>query len=59
MTYGQLVLSKSWRNVQILWDHDMTEVLFETDAPQGQPINVMDSQVARQLNFDVFALISS
>lgn len=59
MTYGQLILSKSRRNVQILWDHDMTEVLFETDTPQGQPINVMDSQVARQLNFDVFALISS
>lgn len=58
-TYGQLVLSQCRRHVQILGDDDVTKVLTEADTPHGQPIYVVDSQVTRQLDFNVLALVAA
>jgi len=61
MTYGQFILSESrWNVLNIFFgDDDVTEVFTERDAPDGQPVDVVNGQIVRKLDLDVFALVAS
>jgi len=57
VSYGELVLTQRRRQVQILRDHDVAEILPVGDAPHRDPINVPHGHVARKLDLDVLALV--
>lgn len=57
--YRKLVLAERRGDVEVFGDHDVAEVLSETDAPNREPIDVADGQIARQLNLNVLALVAS
>ena len=60
MTYGQFILSESrWHVLNIFFgEDDVSKVFTERDAPDGQPVDVVDGQIVRKLDLDVFTLIS-
>ena len=46
ITYGDFGLSEGRRNVQVVGDVDVSEVVPVLDAPNGQPVDVVHGHVA-------------
>jgi hypothetical protein len=58
LTYGYFRLSQSGRDVQIPRDHNVAKVMSILNAPHCQPVDVVDSEIAGELDFNIFALVA-
>lgn len=58
-TYGDFGLAEGWGNVQVFGDQNVSEIVSVLDAPHGQPVDVVDGQVVRQLDLDVLPLVAT
>ena len=56
-TYRKLILAECRGDIEVFRDGDVAKVLAEAHAPDCQPINVSNSQIAWQLDLNVFALV--
>ena len=58
-TYGNFGLAERWRHVQVLRDEDMPEIVPVLDAPDGQPVDVVDRQRPGKLDLDILPLVAA
>lgn len=58
-THSYFSLSQSWRHIQVFWYENVAKVVPVLNTPHRQPINIVHRQAARQLNFNIFALVAT
>lgn len=57
-TYRNFGLAERRRDVEVLGDYDVAEIVAVLHAPDGQPVDVVDRQRARKLYLYVGSLVA-